>query len=179
MTRTIADCATQEFLPSAAFLLSGPVAAGATITASSAPLPPLVRVPPAVRIAIEDLIAECGWAYDTGNMSDFLAAFAEDAELVLFGKAIPRAGLGEFLTVTANARGSRGWQHRIGHHRFTAFKSASCEVHSYFTMVAADPGGANARVELIGTYCDHLVLTPNGWRIRERRIVPWTGKAPG
>lgn len=174
MTRTITDPFLRDFYSLGVALFAG--LTDAATAADTAVLRPPSRVPPAVRIEIEDLIAECGWAYDTGHAADFLAAFTDDAKLELFGQSIPRAGLGAFLAGTVSARGDNGWQHRIGQHQIVAFSGTTCEVRSFFTMVAADPRGTNAKVELAGRYRDRLIETARGWRIRERQIAPWTGK---
>ena len=121
------------------------------------------------KVAITDLLIRCANALDSRDWPTFRLVFAADCELD-FGS------FGRWRGAEDVTKSMKAAHERMGPtlHRIT---NVAVEVdgdrataHSYIDAVLMNSdrgGGLNA----IGLYDDHLVRTPDGWRISERTFT--------
>ena len=141
----------------------------------SAPFPS-----PDVRQEVADLVASSLWALDTHDLGLYLDAFTEDAEFVetdAAGATRTWAGRDAISAITEERfAGPTGHQHRMSNHLYSpGEREDELVVWSYWSSGERDAATGEVAFRRTGWLRDVLRRTEDGWRIRVRRIGPWTG----
>lgn len=122
------------------------------------------------REAIRELLAEYCFRLDECRFEEFGALFAEDAE---WGpKRLPRARGPQAIAALCRSivpvEGEGPRRRHLTTNIVIRLSGDEARAKSNFLMVRESPGGP--LVAIAGTYEDHLVRTPAGWRFRSRQI---------
>ena len=138
------------------------------------------------KLAIQEVVAQYSYAYDTTDAEGFAALFTEDAvwELFAAGATQPEVRLESRAAI-------REWAAQRLHRRIRRFSSRHYQSGMLFdtltaeaawtrTMVLITHQGiseATPRPVLSGVYYDQWRKTPEGWRLAHR-ILRHDGNAP-
>ncbi len=119
-------------------------------------------------LAIIDVLNRYGAAIDAGDWERLRSCFTTDATLVFPTRVI--VGADAIVAHVAQATAWVAWQqHLLGSHQITLDGDrarATCAL--YATQVPRDPREPVRTT--IGTYCDELHLTAEGWKIVHREL---------
>ena len=135
-------------------------------------------VPAAVdRIAVLDLYADYAWALDTGQIDAFLGLLTPDVVMSdpgghYEGHAQVRAFLDE---LHGHNHSFPGRQHWIGTPWLRQVAPDRIEADVFVCVPATFANGA-INLDIVGCYRDVLVRTGQGWKFRQRLILPWAGE---
>jgi hypothetical protein len=128
-------------------------------------------------VAITDLLGRYSFGADGVEPSAYAEVFTEDGAFV--GRVgqpdevriVGREALERFSARAIGSRGGRLGRHHQSSTTFVSLTEDTAITRSYL-LVTAVIGAAAPRAILTSTYEDHLVRTPAGWRIHERRALP-------
>ena len=124
------------------------------------------------RLAVHELLARSGWAYDEARLDVMQACFTDDAQMsvrIAGGDVIgPHVGREAVLALIRNSLDSQSDQRRhvISNVFFESESADSALVISTLTLLATAQG--QTVLLSAGTYRDAVVRTSEGWRFRER-----------
>src|SRR5690348_1509260 len=130
------------------------------------------------RLDIQDLIARCAWALDTGNVDAFVDCFSAQGILIwdVFEEADRWEGadaLRTFASVLRDLPSSAGRQHHINNIVITGSREGA-HASSYVTVVLRQGDGPHP-VNVMGYYEDEFMREAGRWRFRQRVIRDWSG----
>ena len=130
---------------------------------------------------IQDLMVRYCHALDERDWPAFHALFTADARLDFRAFGGPAGSAAELADYLAGALASmRGCQHTISTSRVDLDgDEARARTAAQVMMVSAGPQGQDHVLFAGLWYRDHLVRSPDGWRIRERvQEYAWTHNLP-
>ena len=131
-------------------------------------------------LAIQQEVARYSYAFDSGDADGWARVFTEDGlwEFYAAGATGPatrlegRAALRDFCAQRFSER--RGGVTSYHHQSGVIFDELTAETARIRTMLVltVQLPGESARVYMTGVYQDQWVKTPDGWRIKYRRLSP-------
>ena len=123
------------------------------------------------RIAIQQLVDEYAWLLDHQRWHDVAGLCTDDAVLFIRGREIVgKPGLKEWADRRAE-RANRRTQHQMTLMRLEPQGPDEVNGTAALVLHVAKTGGGGTYVDLVGEYEDEYVRTPDGWKIRRRRLV--------
>lgn len=130
------------------------------------------------RQAIVDLTIAYAWILDHGPRDRLTEVFTQDVHAVLVGNEFN--GVDEFIAKVKRALGPLSIsQHMVSNQQVQIdgdTATCRCYLQAQHTVYGAE-GGEN--YIMAGRYEDHLVRTPDGWRIADRTLtIDWTEGNP-
>ncbi len=138
-------------------------------------LSPLQRLE--VREACERLALDYSFLADSQRMDEWSRLFAEDGELVLFGKTY--RGPADIRAAVGAGRGAPALSvHAITNHRIDVVSGDTATATVYIIVYAGErDGGGPATAPriapaMVGIYHDAYRKTPAGWRFARRAFEP-------
>lgn len=131
------------------------------------------------RLDIQDLLARYAWAFDTGNVEDFVACFVDDAELCEDTFDVPdrwtgAAAIRSMAEFFFSRPSFPGRQHHISQIRIEG-AGDSAQVRS-FCFVTDCKGEPPYLIRFAGHYLDEVVRRNGRWQFRSRLIRDWSGE---
>ncbi|HTR46354.1 MAG TPA: nuclear transport factor 2 family protein [Verrucomicrobiae bacterium] len=131
------------------------------------------------RIAINDLIADYGWALDTGDVDALVACFIPDAVVIEEVFEDPdrwegRDNIRRFAEHYRNVPSFPGRQHHVTQLQVKG-DSRRCSARS-FAFVTECQGEPPYTLRFTGYYEDQLVKVRNRWLFSARTIRLWDGE---
>lgn len=133
------------------------------------------------RFALQDLIADYGWALDTGEVDRLVACFTQDASLVEEVFDEPdiwdgHEGIRLLAEHYRNAPGFPGRQHHVTQTQYFPETDDKVRMRS-FAFVTECEGEPPYLLRFAGWYDDVAVRCEDGrWRFRNRTIRLWDGE---
>jgi ketosteroid isomerase-like protein len=126
------------------------------------------------RLAITDVLTRYCVAVDSDDFASLRGCFTDDAVMEFHATRVEGGD-----TIVQHIVDATRWctfqHHLIGNHLITVegdTADAFCYLHSQQTGLTAD--GTKQVVSMRSTYTDVLVRTPEGWKLRERKLtVRW------
>lgn len=131
------------------------------------------------RLEIIELIGRYSFGADGMVADDYAGVFTDDGEFV--GRTgqpdeIHVRGREKLLKFVGNVIARRGDRGQTRHHQsstvFLSLTADTAVTRSYLCTSSVGPDGATPSIGLTSVYEDHLVKTPEGWRIRQRKTLP-------
>jgi uncharacterized protein (TIGR02246 family) len=129
------------------------------------------------RVDIHELCAMYNRTVDTADAEGWANCFTEDGEFVslLVGSHKGRDALAAFAREYWEGEECARWrngQHWVGNIIVTPDGPNRATVSSYHIMLVPDQQ-AGVRIDLFAGQQDIVVRTPDGWKLQQRRMVPW------
>ena len=132
------------------------------------------------RLALQDLIADYGWALDTGDIEGVVACFTADARMTeeVFEDPDVWDGHDGIRALTRhyfNAPGFPGRQHHVTQTQYRPQADGAVAMRS-FAFVTECEGEPPYTLRFTGWYDDVAVKGVDGkWRFRRRTVRLWDG----
>ena len=127
-------------------------------------------------LACAQLSIRANYLADIHDMEGFVSLFIDDAELLLRGRSIVgSAAIMDFMRGRSRDRITR---HVLAYPVVELLGTAQARSVSYFTLFEASAADAAAapyplhEPTVLGENHDEYRMTPNGWRLSRREVVP-------